>query len=161
MAVILCLASSKENYIFDSYQKLKKRQKDKGNTVKQVLTSSCLSSMQHSPIYHSNLKRKCFLFRTDIVFWMARTTISILVWHLWNGLEKAKSISVRRPGFVIRIGLLWQAASYGSWHRHSLKETGMKGWRRSRRSLLDLLRKVITPSTSQQPSFPSSLHVSC
>lgn len=129
--------------------------KMKKKNEKRTLWNSCWSSMQLSQIYNSDQKRKCFLSRTDVVVWMARTTIIILVSHLWNGFEKAKSISLRRPGFVIRIGLPWQAASLDLWWRGSLKETGRKGWRWSRRSLLDLLRKVITPSTSQQP--PPSL----
>lgn len=49
-------------------------------------------------------------------------------------------------------GYRWRPASSGPWN--SLKETGRKGWRGNRPSLLDLLGKVITPSASQQPSLP-------
>lgn len=90
----------------------------------------------------------------DIFSSAVRTLSHFSFWRLWNDSPKAKLISRRRPCFVIRFGLPWQAANCGSRSRHSLKETGWNGWRGSGCSLLDFLRKVITPAALRQLSLP-------
>lgn len=94
------------------------------------------------------------------------TTRSTIVWHLSNGSEKAKSISLRRPCIVIRIRLpvagsqerfMEQALSRGGRERKDWEEREGAG-----SAYLICSRKWLhLPLPNIPPALPASLHVGC
>lgn len=106
----------------------------KTHSVKQVLNSTVEASCSIFQFSTATQKENAFSLEQMFPYeWQGQRATSLFG---ISEMEKAKSISLRRPRCVIRIGLLWQAASFSSWNRYSLKETRRKGSRGSQAHLI-------------------------
>lgn len=155
---------------FSTFVKKQKRQKAEVNFyVKQVLNIDLAAAKASGSILHNHQfitaswKEKAFSSKQRFSPELAGTTSGIIVWHLWNGWEKAKSISLRRPRIVIRIGL--PVAGGQQWFMEQTltqgnREERIQGRQREQAWLIRFAQE--SDYTFPFPTtLPPSLHVSC